>query len=1483
MMKGKVLAFISIAAVLVVGGVYYAGIPLAANHPFVKNFILEKVKNSAPFPVEFSSIKIRVGLLPSIIVKADELAVINHDNTKALLMTNPYLKIRLLPLVFKNIDIVKSEADNILLNVVYDENHQFLLGEYPIKSNSKLNFDLEKLSFHSGNFVINIDDRIQNKRLKWDGEYFDINKYVKDEIIKFSTKSKLYTGVKSATINSDIELALPINKISEDKAKANVLIEGLDLSDFTEYAKTLSNNKITDLYGVINLTSNTKDDKGHKNIDGVFDISKFGVMQKDKASSIYSDFPLKVTYNFNVINDGVKINTFDVLSKNLDVGLTGSVKGTKSKFPNLDLKLAIRDVSGENLLPLFPGEENLNPDFNFYKLKEHAIYGKATGNIEIKGPADYPNLYGSALLKDVYLVEPIKDAPKNGELKFILDGHQMKMSAHVMTSPKDFVDVNGTFKLIRNRSTDMYIKTTEHIDLVKAKKVLMPLREIFKFELGPIPMMDVPGGYGNANFHITGSKQDPHAWGQINFYDGTASFITINNMVAKNISGWVKFKGDDVDFKTTSLTLNGLGVDVVGNCTMKGDLSVNVRGDGQDSNNLLKIINTSPILKELQDMLKPITYGSGKTKVFLNIFGHVNRGVEPVFNKDLFARGWIEFISNKMTVFPEKVPFSNISGIVNFDKNDGNFKIDANLVDSPISANGVIKNNIVTANAYSNKFNAGDGWKIAKLFYGERLLPIPGIETVSTSFSGHYKGLMDLENFDYSKINAKGKIYSNNDSKAIIKVNNSDFTIKNGHLYLSQIRGLFRNNPFNLQLDVDNILTPKQAASGSFSMKNFNLSALNDLVIPEYPQLKDFDDFEGKIDIASKIKNNNIRLYTQLDGTSVVYRPKHLKLKVLNGNILFDTDDLNINRLNAYAGEMPIFLNGKIKNIASKNPNLNLYVNAKPTQEFFDQFFNSKSVYPIKLKGDVMLVSKLNGDINRLSSKTELKMEENSSLYYMGASLGDMINPVSINVDCLSGKDWIKLNDFKYDKIIASQNGKKFPNTQLIASGGIKVLKDNNLEFRNFKVKTENPTDAKIFNIIFKKPFMKQGVFVSDLLLNGTTLNPKILGTLDVTSIDVPIVDASIKDVSLNFKPDNIYIKVKSSVLENKILLDAVMKNKLVEPYTFNDINLHFDNLDLNVISDAIQDYDATLYKQKVGVEENSKVVDPRQIVIKNATVTADKIKIKELKANDFISHMSIDNKMLAKVNDYKFKLANGTVSGKAECNLLTNILKLSTHIENSNAQTISESLFDMKSQFYGILSGDMNFSCKGKSPDECLRSLSGDGQFIITDGKMPKLGSLEYLLKATNIVSSGITRVSINGIIDLITPLKTGEFKSITGHYNIEDGIVKDLEVFSKGKDLNLYLSGSYNIENYVANMEIYGTLSSNIASVFGKLKNLSLNTLLNTIPFLNNTEYSPKVTEKIEKIPSDDKSSVSRIFAVIVDGDINGYNYVKSFKWVK
>ena len=167
----------------------------------------------------------------------------------------------------------------------------------------------------------------------------------------------------------------------------------------------------------------------------------------------------------------------------------------------------------------------------------------------------------------------------------------------------------------------------------------------------------------------------------------------------------------------------------------------------------------------------------------------------------------------------------------------------------------------------------------------------------------------------------------------------------------------------------------------------------------------------------------------------------------------------------------------------------------------------------------------------------------------------------------------------------------------------------------------------------------------------------------------------------------------------------------------------------------------------------------------------------------------------------------------------------------------------------------------------------------------MPKLGSLEYLLKAGNLLKGGLTGLSINGIIDFITPLKTGHFESIKGGIEINNGIADKIQILSTSKDLSIYITGDYNFSNYFANMYVFGRLSKNISTLLGPIGNVSLNTLFNAIPGVDLSEPSnEKLLNLINKIPMLELSNKAyRVFAAEIIGDINGEDYVKSFRWVE
>ena len=379
-------------------------------------------------------------------------------------------------------------------------------------------------------------------------------------------------------------------------------------------------------------------------------------------------------------------------------------------------------------------------------------------------------------------------------------------------------------------------------------------------------------------------------------------------------------------------------------------------------------------------------------------------------------------------------------------------------------------------------------------------------------------------------------------------------------------------------------------------------------------------------------------------------------------------------------------------------------------------------------------------------------------------------------------------------------------------------------------------------------------------------------------------MDSTIQDVDFDFKPDYINLNTTGLIMTNDFLLNAKIQNKSTKPVIVESLNAQTDELNLNKMITALSEYEADSTRAaKLKSGEITELLPENTIIIKDANIAADNILIKKAKATNFKSHITLDENREMNIDKFSFNIAKGTVDGDIKYNLKSLKGSANVNIKDTDAQIIADDFFEMPGQIYGTVTGKLNASCKGFSSIDCINTLSGEGKFEVLDGKMPKLGSLEYLLKAGNLITGGITGVSINGIIDLITPLKTGQFSSIKGDVHIKNGIADNINVYSSGKDLSMYMTGSYNLATLVADMEIYGALSKNFSTILGKIANASLNTLFNTIPGIKINDINPASTSNIRKIPNFDRDNVLRVFKAEIYGDINGNNYVKSFRWIK
>ena len=1454
-------------------GLYYWGIPALINIESRMPVIERKLQEKTGYKLSVADPYIKMGHTPAIWFMAEDISLINDDGTNALNLQHSAVKIHLLPLLAGKIHIGNFSSDKIEANLFYTKNSELKLGQYVLKMPSKSNMTLTKAFIRLGNYKINLKDLKQNKTILLDGSYLTVDEFKNNKKIKLSTFANLYVDKKASELMFDVDIKLPLNKISEDQFKIKGRITNLNLADFSEYAKAISNNKIEALSGIINFIAdtNSKPDK-HKNIFTQLSVDNLGIIQKENARSIYCSNEITLRTDIDTIKNGINIRNMKIFSKGIDLNVNGRVTKLDSKMPYLNMNVAINKSRTENFIPLMPGEENLIEEVNFYALKKNPFYGDITGNLNIKGKADSADVTGKILVTEGYLNKPLPNNTPKAIIKLTFNGQKMAMDVKVPASLTETVLVKGDVELYNTKNADLSIKSTPNIDLKTAQTVLNPLHEILKFDLGPVPIMDIKG-IGNIDLHVIGTRKNPHAWGVFNFQNTTASFLDIHNMVLKNGSGKLVFNDQNTAFDTSTATLNGKPIKVNGTCTLKGVLNFNIEAKQQELGQLIKVIKTSPMLVDIQKLIKPIDTAKGNADININLTGTVIDVNDVVFNKNIFAKGSINLFSN--TITSQGMPLSNISGKIDFNNLDTNINLTSNLAESKIKINGTLNDKNANIKVISDKFVLKDGLKLLNL----NLPYNDDIGNIHTSFYANYTGAMDKIQVD--KLDIHGKIYALKGNN--LTLGNTNFELRNSNLKISTIKGSIKGNPFSLNLNASKFLSDKQSINGNFNFPKFNLANINELA--KYFNINNIDNLKGTIDLHGYIKNNNIYADGILDNIGCTY--SNIKMNIMSGKIQLKKDLLVLNNINSLFGEMPVFANGKIYNI-EKNPVLNLYINAKPTQEFIEQFFNNRSVYPLKLKGDINFASTITGPLNAIKNKTEIKLAENASLYYMGATLGSTSpvetqdsNAVNISVDNIIYPSGIKINNFRYDQLIPSQNNKIYTKTQLTASGNIGFLDNNDIKFNNFKVKTQQPTDAKIFNILFRKPLMKQGIFTSDLTINGTASMPLLLGKLNITSIDMPLLDATIKDIDLDFKKDFIYLSSKGSVLTNNLNISAIIKNKPAPPYTIEDIKVNLETLDLNKIIATFQEYEAE-NSRNPAANVNSQIPDIKQVIIKKAEILAKNIKIKNLNATDFTSAMSLNDKHIFKVDDFKFIMAEGTVTGQVKYDFNNNFVNVITDIKDANAQIISETLFDLKGQVFGTITGKTDLSCNGQSHDACFSTLGGYTEFNVTDGKMPKLGSLEYLLKAGNLIKGGLTGLSINGIIDLITPYKTGNFDSINGHIHIANGIADDIQIFSSGKVLNMYMKGSYNFTNLMADMQIFGALTKNFSTMFGKISNASLNTLFNTIPGINVSEAPSVITDDIKKIPNTENNT-ARMFAVDIYGDINGDDYVRSFKWLK
>lgn len=1422
----------------------------------------------------------------SINFKIDALKV--YENNELLLNAeNLNLRLYLLPLILKKIHIRTLSADNLSIVLERDKNGQYNFSNF-VLDNSVKNFDLKISDSHLflNNYNILFKDNYYKNNYQINGDYLFVNQFIQDKLIDFSVIGDLLiNNDKPIPFKFDIKTKLPLNKYICDKDfKIEILLPFFNLKYLNDYLKEYADKTLIDLSGVISVDIKTKNENIKNKINSFISLSNVIYKRKKDEFSVNARGKHTIDGNFILANNAISIETLKIISDLLDIEIQGKLANIlDTEKVKTDLNIKINTAKSDAIYWLLPSEIPLGLQL-IPIAKKYGFYANVTGEIQAKGVGLKPNLFGKIKLSDTFVVKEFASHVPKASINLDFKGDYLTVDARAFTDKKEYVDVAGDIKLYPPRNVDLTIKSTPKIDLLYAYQVLIPLYQALDFQLGPVPEMKFYNGFGNIDLIVKGNKFNPDLLGYFECYNTTASLNGLNALLT-NSSAKLNFNNKTYHFETIEAFERNIPIKIIGNGNWLGQLDFDIIAQNFEAKEGFNILSKSILFNEFKKYFNMVNDVWGKVDFDINIKGVLKDFDLTKITDEIKYGANIKFIDVGTKSLKNSINISNLKG---------NILVNENNID--IKSNGLLNGsifNIVGNSDFKNvklntKFNNLNFYKfIDENLLGDIANMIPIFTTKADVIISYFA---PIDKFYVNKLNANIKFKPiNKKDLSVLKIDNGNLNFQNGNLKIDNILLNCYSSYLKINGKIENVLNRNYKANLKTNIQDLEVLDISRLLLStKNNNLKNTGQILKQISakIVGDLDFSNNKLNGNIDFNNVIIKNEYISQVVVLGNLkaFIQNNNLNINPFTFNFYQVPTFLNIKVNSILKK-PDFNIYLSSKIVPNFFDNFLNHYLTYPLKLKGESTFSATIRGTLNNLETYASLKIPAFSDVSYMGVNLGDVYDDRELYLNTIYSPQKITFKNFNYKKYIKTQNNRIKPLHILIADGTL-IFKENLYKLEQFNVKTITPASAKFFNIIFKKSVIKNGLFDCDLKITGNIFKPTIEGKLKLSNVEIPMYDAVIRDLDIDFSKLFVDILARVKAWGSEIELSALIKNSLIYPIEIFNIDIFSNFINLDNLEKELTQIKYSSHTSKNSNELNELLINaPMQdIIIKSGKIKAKDVLLRNLNAQNLDVDFSLNDKSILNINKVVFELIDGIVQGNLVYNFKNTNLSAQMSAQNVSANPVVKALLGLDGQIYGSMNGSIDVKTYGYNDEERLKNLSGDVNFDLKNGKMPKLGSLEYLLRAANLFKSGLTGLTINGIIQLIMPMETGAFKDMQGELTLDNGSAKNIQIYTTGEDLNLYLVGNIDLLTTIAKIEVWGALNKNVQTPLGVIGNASLNSVFGLIPWLHLDSTNKGFINYFNKIPGIELSTEkTRVFRALVNGDISSEKFVEKFEWVK
>lgn len=723
-------------------------------------------------------------------------------------------------------------------------------------------------------------------------------------------------------------------------------------------------------------------------------------------------------------------------------------------------------------------------------------------------------------------------------------------------------------------------------------------------------------------------------------------------------------------------------------------------------------------------------------------------------------------------------------------------------------------------------------------------------------------------NFDGDKVKINSNFYTDINSKAII----TGF-FKNGKHKSIDLKIL------SDQIDIESTVLIAKTILRTFGIKSLDEISANGFAKADFVIKSDF----------KKVQSSG---YLQIKDANIENKLYNVSLNSVNADVDFSQDAVQIKQAKANLNGQPINITGDV----DKNANANILVSAE-NLSLKGVLLTSGNAKILKendiLSGGVNIRATLDGRLDKAIPKINVVV---SNVHLKNKKTKTQIKLTKAVIDTNSlrnrGKaELTNLNVIPTYPAVSSVQKISLPKVNLNFDKKDLNIETTYLYIDNIKTNLSGKisdinSTPRMNSVSISIPeqisvpiagYAGSNIVINgDLILNGDLNKPEIKGSFTIPLIRLPSASTVVKNTTLRFDKDIIIncpqVQIADSAMSFNAQVDKTFGDKKI---SIKNVDFLADNINLNTL---------------IPICKNLPKGSNSSMTILNGKGMVKKFKIGRITSGNITSDIAFKNNILYLANlrgDAYF----GKIAGDASYDFEHKKTTLDLQGRGLSANPALSGLTGQNNDVNGQLDFDSNISIMGNSKGELLRSLNGDTNFIISNGKMGALGKFEHLLYAQNIVSNSVFKATLNVIAKAITVKNTGVYKYMKGKIAFSHGWATIDWIKTSGPSMSLYITGRCYLPDNTANLTILGRISDDVVNILGPIGELSMDKVISYIPKIGeitaffasqftvnpdyeNTSMIPYLTPKTE-LPTKE-------FKVVIDGEVQKQSSVKSFKWI-